>query len=394
MHLQFSSILEKSTYKLCVIFVCGQHPIFNNLAIDTARSIAVGDTGDIDNKVNVLMQEFGDIELNSRNQSLTFDKFMELVQSPSLIGRWFSNVEYDSLTKKQKDKLWSYIRKPMETGLMTINASNYKDIKTLRLNKAVYGSQKVGLLNLGYPPRATLSSIVTKLFNDRGIDPEQYAVDYFCFRMGTYYDDYETKIDQIVDELNGLKKLTYTETKLLLKDTENYLFDDFVLELTKPLYSDNVTKRRKAVKMLNYMLSDMSAKQLVRRLQYKVESLIEYRMLINDGIIPIMVKYSADSVKEKLSDKSKLKKASNYSFKKSAYIANQTSLKDWYFIKTLLSNTPKHSYSDTPYIKALLAVINRGAFPNDRLMNNLNIKNTLNESLVDLNRTVIIGEKS
>ena len=110
---------------------------------------------------------------------------------------------------------------------------------------------------------------------------------------------------------------------------------------------------------------------------------IEYRSNINNGNIPILVPYSVAAVQERLDEKSPIKKVSDIAFKRNAKIASLTTIKDWYYIKMLLGSAGKYQ-TDEQALRALMAVIHRAVYPQEKLMNLIGIKDVLAEGLYDI----------
>lgn len=386
---KFREIYDPSVYEQSkVIFICGKYPLFNNIVTETAK---VKSRGSLEINDDALIgEEFGEtIDTGVGNLNLSFDEFMSYVRTPSLFGKWFSALQYSSLTAKQKERLNNYIRKPNENGLIVIVVEDFKDVRNIRRNNVINKSKEVALFNLNYPPRDILVSIVTSEFAKHGIVVEHSAVEYFILRMSEYYETYQTEISNIVVKVLGNQDRSAKEIKLNMKDmkgllrgTENFMFNDFVMRLTKPVTKNS----RKVYKMLDSMVDSLGYARLRNRLVKTIEKMILYRQAINDGYIPIIIRYSASEAKEALGEKHPLYKDNDILFKKNAYLASQTSLKDWYFMLLILSNTDKRKINDDAYnLKIMLSLINRSIIPTDRLMNDLGIKNTLEEGLYDLN---------
>lgn len=468
MNYRFSDFHQDSVYdKSGVIFVCGRYPVFNSLVIDKARDSTRKNINIDLNAISDIMNEFAPTTDSSDDgltgQSINFNEFVNYVRTPAILGRWFCSTEFKSLTKKDKDRLWTYIKKPNLNGLLVINVTDFKDAMTIRKNSVVQRSQYIALFQLNYPPRVELANIVINMFAKHDIQIDNKTSNYFIMRMSEYYDDYESKVNEVAIDAGRTKIITFDRMKSLLKDTENYMFDDFIMRLTKPipldpkkeweytekekneLINEQIKKddikekrnrikvpvkssnikveikketeeekkevqqaiendkrdraikkifkpknlmltesRRKVNKMLVSILENMTPRQVVYKLSKRIDQLIDYRVLINDGYIPVMVRYSADAVKDDLDEKSKLKNVPNITFKKSAYLASMTSLKDWYIMKMLLTNI-NNKRDDNEYLRVLLAVIYRRALPKERLLNDLKINDTFDEELYEIN---------
>lgn len=374
-----------------VVIVTGSYPIFNNIAVDKLKKVSRGSIDDMDlSKTAEIMSEFGEssFDLNSA-MSFDFDTFMGVAKSPTIDGKWFCSCDYAILTKKQKDKLLTYMKAPSEFACLVVYSTEWKDFKDLLKNKVLKGSKYSHLMKLSFPSRKELNDIVEKLFLDRGIKLGAKVAEYFIMRMSASYSDYGNVIDSLerqFKEDNSGNVLDYDTAKVLMKDIENFVLEDFLFELVKPIKNAKVVKNRKVYKMFSSLADDVGYAKLVSQLGYKINDLIELRININNGNIPVMVKYDIAKIKDRLGKEHKLNKLSDFSFKRYAYLASQTTLKDWYYMKLILKGI-EHTWSDAECEKALMALVHRNTFSNDRVLNDIGIKNTLMENLVQLNMT-------
>ena len=369
-----------------VILIAGQYPIFNNIVIDRVKEKCKGDIEDLDQEaIDKFVSEFtgGGYEV-SGNTSLDFNEFMDVAKVPPVNGKWFCNVDYGFLTKKQRDTLTRYYKKPSENGVLVITMTDWKDYKLFLNNRAVTGNNFTHIIQLSFPNRATLKPLVSSFFKKRGINVSEQASELFIMRMSNAYNSYGETIDKICMNIPSGATIAYSDMVESLKGIENYVLDDLITQLLVPIKSKKVVTNRKIYKMLNAIISDMGAKAIVNKIKYKLDDLIEMRIQINNGNIPVMVRYNIEKVKGRLHEENRLQKLSDYAFKRYAYIASQTSLKDWYFMKLILSNV-KVSWSEEENFKVLMALVHRGTMSNDRLMNDIGVKNTLEENLVRLN---------
>ena len=166
------------------------------------------------------------------------------------------------------------------------------------------------------------------------------------------------------------------------KDYQSYMMDDFINQLLVPQKGIKVYKKRKIYKMLESVADD-GYWAVVRNMRYRIDDLIEMRLQINNGIVPTKVRYSITEVKESLGKDNRLYKLNKFKFRKIANVASQTSLKDWYYIKMLLY-TVKNG-DEYGSLCALISIIHRGALSNERILNDLKIKNIIEEELYPLN---------
>ena len=89
-----------------------------------------------------------------------------------------------------------------------------------------------------------------------------------------------------------------------------------------------------------------------------------------------------------MGENSKVYKMNDFYFRKVAELASRTSLRDLVFMKMLL-NSIENSWDEKECAKALMALVHRAAFSNNRLANDLRITNILEEELVKINMAFI-----
>lgn len=361
-----------------VLFICGSHSIFNYIVVDRCREFIKGNViFDLS-----LFDEFN-IDSDAENlENLSYDDFMNYVKGRKLVGKWYCSVDYSLLSKKQQEGLGTYIKKPNQNGLLVVTVSDWKDVKGFKGSKVVQKSNVTNLIDLSWPNRKTLESVLRNMFKKRGLTVEDSAIRLFIMRMGNQYNDYAEQIDLICVGNSG-KIITYQMMLSYLDGITNYAIDDFVMAIIKPVKKDKIVVTRKAYKVMNTLMEDVGVQGLVRILRRRVDMYIEYRSNINNGNIPILVPYSVAAVQERLDEKSPIKKVSDIAFKRNAKIASLTTIKDWYYIKMLLGSAGKYQ-TDEQALRALMAVIHRAVYPQEKLMNLIGIKDVLAEGLYDI----------
>lgn len=387
MKFQFKDIMDPSVYADCaVMVVTGPYNIFNNLVIDELRERCKGNTSiKMDSG---LLEEFG-IETNEEIQvsnSVDFETFRNVINMPSINGKWFSNTDILLLTKKQRDWLNNYIVNPSLNGVLTIFANEYKDYKKILTNKTILNSKYVHVIQMSFPTRDSLKYLTRKLFAQRNAKIEEGALDLFITRMSNSYDKYEEIIDRIClatfpegylqmnpDELPAI---TYQQAFECMKGIENFVIEDFLDRLTMPLNSDKLSGRGLIYKMLGYLIEEYGPKDLVKRLLNKIDTLIQFRLAINEGYIPILVNFNVEEAKTLLGEESSIAKLSDYQFRKNAQLASKTSLRDWVYMKMILSNI-RYIYSKESYEKALYSLVVRSTLNESRINNDIGIENIL-----------------
>ena len=337
-------------------------------------------------------------EIIEEDSSLSVCTLEEVWKRPgkALNGRWWCLANYDNMSKKDRVNLSNYIKNPCKTGTLVITVSEYKNIFEVKKMRTLSTSQTCHLLNIQYPSRITLSKIVHELFTEQHVKLTQEQINMFIMKMGTAYEDYKDSIDKFISNLSTIITIPETDCieitidnfKAASKNIEHFEVNDLLRYITKPINSAKpLNGRRQVHKILKQLLSSLTAKELCNKLKYRVHDMIAYRSAINSGLIPVKIPYSVVQIQDTLEENllnSRIKKASAYAFKRNTYISSLTSIEDWLYIYLMLENIPKFA-KDEQYLAVLLHVVNRTAISNDRLMNNIGIKNTLEEGLVTLN---------
>lgn len=390
----FDDINNEKIYDNCrVMFVTGKYNIFNNIVIDELKSRCQG-SKDISIDYDIF-DEFG-IDANESvriSNSVDINTFMQVVVSPSINGKWFSSVELNTLTKKQTDWIKNYIKSPSENGILVLNSTNYKDYAFWLRNKYIPTDKYVSLIQLSFPRREALKLLVSNLFLKKNVRIEQSALDLFIVRMSTAYDEYPQIIEKICNNnlpdgyLNNdvleNPTITYEQAFESLKGIENFIIDDFINQLVIPMNSDNPRGRPLIFRMMGYLIEEYGARKLVSILLSKINELIEFRMAINTGYIPIVVNYNVDEAKKLIGEDNPISKKSDYQFKKLASLASKTSLLDWVYMKMILQNT--NMYNEESFKRVIYSLVTRSVLNESRLNNDISIEdlNTYDIDYID-----------
>ncbi len=141
--------------------------------------------------------------------------------------------------------------------------------------------------------------------------------------------------------------------------------------------------------MISALSQEFGPEKLVSKITYKIDDYIEFRIAINSGAIPIKVKYSVDEAKKRLGEESRLSKLSDFQFRRMSYIASQTSLKDWTYMRLILHNVTL-KYKAESYEKVLYSLVNRSNLSEFRLNNDIGLKNSISPDLDRLDNTVYV----
>lgn len=387
MRYSFQDILNKEIYTdTRVIFLFGKYNIFINIVADEFKLTCM-ENNRAENVSNSVSSEFGFNETEEEIVSTSVDlsTFFEVVTVPNINGKWFCKAELDTITKKQKEHLLRYIKEPNENGVLVITSNNWLVYKEF-LNNRVLGTSKVSsIMQLNFPYRNVLKDMVKQLFQDRGIKIDSDAADFFILRMNKSYDEYEIIIDEIRNQ-HTEADLSLKDIKVYMKGIERFDIDDFIREIVKPL-PNSKADGKKVLKIMVALEDELGAKNLVYQLIKKVDEMIEYRLLINKGIIPIGIKYFfGDVIKQLGGEQGKYGKVNEYTFRKKADLASQTSLRDWEYIKLILTkaiedNKISDSEMELKCQRALYEMCNRSILSASRINNILGIENILNNDI-------------
>ena len=399
MKYKFDSIRKiAKTPDMRALAICGSHTIFVDLIVHDIKE-DIGNSGTAI-KVELAVDDEFDV-VDEKESTLDFETFMKVCSNLSPTGKWLCKVDWDFLNKKNKDRVKAYLKKPSEYAMLIIVATDYKSIKELRGIRTFDGSKYANLIDIQYPRRNELESIVLQMFEDRHMKLGEDSIKLFILKHGSAYDEYRESIDIIYDRLDidgQLNDVTIPKEdrpdkvfdidskkfKEAMQGIDYFVVEDFLHQLLVPIHNKKIVKNRHVYKMLNTLLGDYTAKEICNKLKYKIEELMYYRAYINNGCIPVRTRYNCEKIKERLPEESKLRNASSIVFKRNAYTASLTSIEDWYFMYSMLCRN-RPSDSDEKFLMTLVALMNRTAVSNDRLMNDIRVKDTLSEGLVPLN---------
>lgn len=337
------------------------------------------------------------LDNNTGIATLTVDQLWKR-PGKNMSGKWLCVINYEELYQKDRQNLANYLKAPNKNVLLIITVSDFRNIIFFRqnFNKLYEHSEKIHAIKLQYPSRRMLCTITNQLFTGYNIKLTEEQQNMFVMKMGSAYDEYKDCVTKVALRLGATDEqsadtpfieVINKDFSIATKGIDHFEINDLLKCMTQPITSSKTLNGRRTVhKITAMLLTNLTAKELVKRLKYRVQDMIVYRSAINSGIIPIKVPYNVSQVQEKLEENlinAKIKKASAYAFKKNALIANMTSIEDWFYLYSIL-DIPDYS-TDEQYMKALLSAINRTALSTDRLMNCAHIKNTLDENLVTLN---------
>lgn len=398
MKYNFKDILNKEIYdNTRVMIVTGKYQLFNNLVADTLKEMS-SERSIPNSSMLGLANEF-DIDDDSNDiisTSVDIDTFFDVANVSNINGKWFCRVSLESINKKQKEQLLKYIKQPSKNAILVILSNDYKDYAEFLKNKIIITSRYAHIMQLSFPNKNILKSIVIMMFEDKGIEIDSQSADYFIMRLSTEYDKYEEVIEDIVGK-HEQKELKLTDMKTYLKHIEYFDINDFMYELVKPL-SSGKTGNKKIVRMLSTLKDKYDAEQLVIELQKMIIELIDYRIMINKGYITINIRYIFNDVIKLLGPDNKYSSVNEWVFRKKADLASLTSLTDWVYMNIILNKALSVGFSNSKERKmacerALYALITRSVLSESRINNVVGLDNILYENMKELNKVLYEEDK-
>ena len=389
----FRDILNSEIYTTGrVIVATGKYEIFNAMVADTVMDICKPTANmNINNETS---DEFGVKDDILNTNIVSFEVFMSIVNTRSMNGLWYCRVDLSALTKKQLNKLQVYIKHPSDNGKLVITSTEFKVYNKLLNNKSLMYGSKTHILNLSFPDQDNLHIIAKQMFEDKGKDVDINVVNYFCMRMSKEYDLYEQTIDEICSNLESNTSISIGEIKEEMKGIEYYDLDDFFSEIVKPM-SSNKANNKKVLRMIVMLCDQIGAEELVKKTLKMVNEEIDFRIMINSGVIPISIRYLMSDVhnmmnklvkEEDRGDKFKAYFDMNeWQFRKKADLAAQTSLRDWVVMKLLLTTANKYSKDrEFSYTRVLYSLAVRSKLREELLKNDLHMGSLIDAQISEL----------
>lgn len=384
-----------------VICIFGKYAYFNKKVSDRVKRICQDSVTSVSINNIGLDAEFGIDESENENvsTSLDFEDFMKTVDSPSINGLWYCVTSYNVLNKAQKEQFIRYIRDPSPNGRLVIISEDWMEYRELLRNRILTTSFASSYIELNFPDRKLLKSILIQDFADRGVELDSKAADLFLIKLSKAYDKYEDTIETVVEkfigdrveqaEQSGLVHMGVNDMKDCSKGIQYYVIEDFVYALLKPMSSGR-TNSKKVLKIMSALVDDMGADDVLYKVKKVVNESIEFRELINKGIIPIKLKFFYKDVMKSIEaiygEKNKYSKMSEYAFRQKAHLASETSLRDWVYMKIIIDKALSyHNANDTDrYKAAIYELCTRSVLSESRLNNILGVEDVLNKDLDDI----------
>lgn len=390
MKYRFSDIHNEEMYSTAhVLIIAGQYSLFNNIVTDKLKKLCRGEI-DLSNDSS-LLGEFGLTKNDTADSGsyIDFPTFLEVSKIPSITGKWYCNVDYKMLNKRQRDQFERYIKKPNPYGVLVVTLTDFQDYRPMIRNRLFLQHPNTHLIQLSFPYRKSLETIAKEMFEKNHVTVGSKALELFIMRMGKSYEEYDTVISRISVHYKN-KTIEYKEMREALQGVDNYVLDDFLAEIVNPIKSKKIVTSRKIYKMAGVLIGDMGARKLVNSVIRKVNDIIELRLLINNGVIPIKIGFSVTEVKDRLSEENQIKKMNDFTLRRYAELASKTSLKDWVYIKLILSNV-SNTWEDYEYEKAIFAMIHRNLLSSSRLSDDMGLSSIMEEQLYNINALYFTG---
>ena len=388
----FKEIMDTEIYENTrVMFITGKYAWFSKMVSDTLKYNCIDKEAEMEpEEDSEVSDEFGldtdKSEENTTGNVVDFATFMAVVNVPSITGKWYCKVPFNLLTSKQKEQLFKYIKEPSENGVLVVTSDDWKEYNTILKNRVLAVSKVSHLIQLSFPDKRVLRTIVKKAFEDKGIEIDSSALDLFMIKMSSAYDKYEEQIDKIISE-HGSGTLDRKQCNTYMKQIDNYVIDDYI----NCLVNDTAVKSK--IKILRTLENEIDIVDLLNMVLRKVNEMIEYRILINNGYIPIGINYFYKDILKALPNKEKYEKVNEWTFKAKASLASMTSLKDWEYMSLILGTAVQDIKIDRETLKAragkaLYDITVRRELNTSRLNNIIKIDDIIKNQINNINKIV------
>lgn len=333
MLLKFKDILREDLVEANVIMVFGDKPLFNNMVIDECRRKCENIHSMIDNEV---IGEFGTEYKNRPSiNKVEYKEFMSVCYMPSVAGTWYCKVRLSELSEKELDWLRKYIKNTSNYAKLVIEETEYKNYYKWLRNRLIEYSKNVHIIQLSFTTNKELMTIVDKMFRNRRVMLSEESVRFFIRRMGGRYDLYADTIRELTpcaDNENCIVQKWEVDTiKGLMVNIQHYSIDMLLAEIIKGTHSRKLNSNVRIIKLLKYLEDEYGSNTLVSKLNKEIEILIRFRLWINEGKIPVGMKFPLEEVKDKLD-----KNMNKHVFKNRVIMASRMSIEELVFIKSVI----------------------------------------------------------
>lgn len=355
MILKFKDILSDELVRANVVMVFGDKPVFNNIVIDRCKKRCE----------NLYSKEDSDIisefSVGYRNKpslnKIEYNEFMSVCYMPSVAGMWYCKVRLRDMTDKEIEWLRRYIKNVSTNAVLVIEETDYKIYSRWLRNRLIEYSKSVHIIQLSFPSNKELITIVGNMFRDRKVMLSDEAIKLFIRKMGGRYDLYIETINELTpraDEDGCVVQKWESETlKGLMVNIQHYSVDMLMTGIIKGTCSNRVNSSIKIVKLLKYLEDEYGLNTLINKLNNEIEILIKFRLWMNEGRIPVGIKFPIDEVKNRLD-----KNMNKHVFKNRVSMASRLSIEELLFMKSVIE---KYAYRSEQclYIIAIRKSLNK-----------------------------------
>lgn len=382
----FRDILNEDLYKNCnFAVITGRAYVFINMIIDTFKEMAVDENSELQSRVDI-SDEFRLSSDDERSSNyVDIDTYREVSGSPSINGKWFCVCDYKTLNKKQRGYIETVKRNPSKHGILLVYSTDYKDYKGYLKDNVLATSKRSHLIEVSFVHDATLKTIISEMFRQKGKNIDVNSLRYFITKLGRDYDSLEDMVDSVVAE-TAYPAVTIMDVRSALKGVENFTMEDFIEELMTPL-ADDKTTNRKIYRMMAAMVEQYGSVGLANRLVKEIDTLIEFRRYINSGVIPVSISYIYNDCIKAIGKDSWISKISEGRFRRKALLAAQTSLKDLVYMKMILYNAIGQHDEEVGY-RAIYELVTRQVISEDRINNIIGVSNIITSSYTSIDSYV------
>lgn len=380
--------------RIRVAYIAGQYSIFNNMIVDVLKDLCRGSIYvDYDSMYEVL-GDLGDksIDIEEERDSLysvDIDTFISVSANPPASGKWFCRADGSDMTSSRVKKLQDYTKSPSEFGVIAVVYTKFDEYKKLLYSREIEKSDSVALVSLSFPKQDDLKKAISVISASEGIKLKSKAVENFINRMGTEYDMYPRMLARIAEnnpyaDVNNPVEIESSEVTTTLRGIEFYNLDDFIRAITNKMSSDKMNSK-KTIRMIKSLTDMNKSSYIVNKLRYKVDECIEFRIMINKGIVPVGINFFYKDVLNRLGPGNKYEKMPEWQFKKKCELAVMTSLRDWLYIKFILQK-PSKLDGEEVYKKALYEVATRSILCESRINNIIGVESILDAGIDKIDR--------
>lgn len=398
-----------SSENTCVVFVVGRYSVFNNVATELLKNNYLSQNiGESVTSDKLLYKDFGiditgaETEVSGTN-NVPISRFFEVVGVSSIMGRWYCLENMKTLSNNQKTKVMEYLKTPNKNGLLIIVSDDWKDYRELFKFRILQNSNKCHLIDLSFPTRLALEEIIRHKFLKNGFSLSDGALKIFISRIGIAYSEIDREINRVVGIAEMYSNYIHDSDMLkYMRGVEYFDIRDFVEQLA--LTSKTKQSIKKAFNMASSLIEEHGYDEFIKKVSKEVDKMIQYRIWIDSGYIPIGIKYFFKDVIRKLGLDEE--KTNEYRFRMDARIASETTLKDWQCIKGMIDNvvvtygknesgTLDLKYdkriNELRYNRAIYDICARKQICENRLLNILEIDNAILKPIDEIDKIIYGG---